>query len=333
MNWSLIFFNSVYTAISAASAGYCLIAMGLNVHAGYTGLLNFGQAGFAAVGAYALAIPIVEFNWPWWLALMAVFAGGVIFALLLGIPTLRLRSDYLAIVTIAAAEIIRILMRSVRFTWLTGGSDGINGFTGFLEDWNNKYFFGGARYRFGAQTIDGYRLFMLLLGWLLVAVISYFLYRLMRSPWGRVLRSIREDEDAARSLGKNVFAFKMQSLVLGGVIGSLGGVIFATQQQSAQSDQFRTNLTFFAYTIVVLGGLAKILGPIVGTLLFWFVIQLTDNLLDQATRIEALPTWLVDSGNYAQVKFIVAGIALSLLVVFRPQGVFGDRREQAFDVR
>jgi neutral amino acid transport system permease protein len=333
MNWSLIFFNSVYTAISAASAGYCLIAMGLNVHAGYTGLLNFGQAGFAAVGAYALAIPIVEFDWPWWLALCAVFVGGVVFALLLGIPTLRLRSDYLAIVTIAAAEIIRIFMRSVRFTWLTGGSDGINGFTKFLQNWNDDYFFGRRTFKFGAQSIDGYRMFMLLVGWLLVAVISVFLWQLMRSPWGRVLRSIREDEDAARSLGKNVFAFKMQSLVLGGVVGSLGGVIFATQQQSAQSDQFRTNLTFFAYTIVVLGGLAKILGPIVGTLLFWFVIQLTDNLLDQATRIEALPTWMVDSTNYAQVKYIVAGIALSLLVVFRPQGIFGDPREQAFDVR
>lgn len=333
MNWSLIFFNSVYTAVSAASAGYCLIAIGLNVHAGYTGLLNFGQAGFAAIGAYALAIPIVEFDWPWWLALVVVFVAGVLFALLLGVPTLRLRADYLAIVTIAAAEIIRIFMRSVRFTWLTGGSDGINGFTKTFEGWNRDYFFGDKTFKFGAQSIDGYRMFMLVVGWTLVAIISVLLWRLMKSPWGRVLRSIREDEDAARSLGKNVFAFKMQSLVLGGVIGSLGGVVFAVQQQSAQSDQFRTNLTFFAYTIVVLGGLARILGPIAGTLVFYFVMQLTDNLLDQATRNEALPTWLVDSGNYAQVKFIVAGIALSLLVIFRPQGIFGDRKEQAFDVR
>jgi neutral amino acid transport system permease protein len=333
MNWSLIFSNSIYTAISAASAGYCLIAIGLNVHAGYTGLLNFGQAGFAAVGAYAMAIPIVEFDWPWYLGLLSVFFFGFVFALVLGLPTLRLRADYLAIVTIAAAEIIRIFMRSVRFTWLTGGSDGINGFTDTFERWNTDYFFGDRTFKFGAQSIDGYRMFMLVVGWVMVAIISLLLWRLMRSPWGRVLRSIREDEDAARSLGKNVFAYKMQSLVIGGLIGSLGGVVFAVQQQSAQSDQFRTNLTFFAYTIVVLGGMAKILGPIAGTLIFWFVMQFTDNMLDQATRTEKLPTWLVDSGNYAQVKFVVAGIALSLLVVFRPQGLFGDPREQAFDVR
>lgn len=333
MNWSLIFFNSIYTAVSAASAGYCLIAIGLNVHVGYTGLLNFGQAGFAAIGAYAMAIPIVEFGWPWWLSLLAVFVSGVVFALLLGVPTLRLRADYLAIVTIAAAEIIRIFLRSVRFTWLTGGSDGINGFTDTFEQWNDDYFFGDRTFKFGAQSIDGYRLFMLVVGWALVAVISVLLWRLMRSPWGRVLKSIREDEDAARSLGKNVFAFKIQSLVLGGVIGSIGGVVFAVQQQSAQSDQFRTNLTFFVYTIVVLGGLARVLGPIVGTVIFWFVMQFTDNLLDQSTREGLLPSWLVDSGNYAQVKFVVAGVALSLLVVFRPQGIFGDRREQAFDVR
>lgn len=333
MNWNLIFSNSIYTSVSAASAAYCLICIGLNVHVGYTGLLNFGQAGFAAIGAYGFAIPVVEFDWPWWLALMTVFVGGVAFALLLGVPTLRLRADYLAIVTIAAAEIIRIFLRSVRFTWLTGGSDGLSQFTSTFESWNDKYFFGDRTFKVGAQSIDGYRMFMMLLGWLMVALVSIAVWRLMRSPWGRVLKGIREDEDAARSLGKNVFAFKIQSLVVGGLIGSLGGVMYAVQQQTALSDQFRTNLTFFAFTIVVLGGMSTVLGPIVGTLMFWFVMQFVDNLLDQATREELLPTWLIDSGNYAQVKFIVAGIALSLLVVFRPQGVFGDRREQAFDVR
>jgi neutral amino acid transport system permease protein len=333
MNWELIFSNSIYTAVSASSAAFCLIAIGLNVHVGYTGLLNFGQAGFAAIGAYAIAIPISEFDWPWWAALSVVFIGGVLFALLLGFPTLRLRADYLAIVTIAAAEIVRIVLRSVRFTWLTGGSDGRSQFTATFEEWNERWFFGDRTFTFFEQRIDGYRMFMLIVGWTLVALVSLFVWRLMRSPWGRVLKGIREDEDAARSLGKNVFSFKIQSLVLGGVIGSLGGAVFAIQQQTAQSDQFRTNLTFFAFTVIVLGGLATTLGPIVGTLIFWFVMQFIDNVLDQATRNETLPGWLVDSSNYAQVKFIVAGVSLALLVVFRPQGVFGDRREQAFDVR
>ena len=130
MNWSLIFWNALYTGINATAAAYCLVAVGLNVHVGYTGLLNFGQAGFAAVGAYAFAVPIVEYGWAWYWALPLVFIGSIALALILGLPTLRLRADYLAIVTIAAAEIIRLFLNSTRFTWLTGGTDGRNGWTG-----------------------------------------------------------------------------------------------------------------------------------------------------------------------------------------------------------
>ena len=251
MNWELIFWNAVYTGINAAAAAYCLIAIGLNVHVGYTGLLNFGQAGFAAIGAYAFAVPIAEYGWEWYAALPLVFVASILFALLLGLPTLRLRADYLAIVTIAAAEIVRYFLNSSRFTWLTGGSNGKNGWTGFFQDLNP--FPNDARYSLGAQPIDGYRLFMLLLGWGLVAVISLFVWALMRSPWGRVLKSIREDENAARALGKNVLFFKMQSLILGGVIGSIGGLMLAAQTQSAQPGQFATTLTFFCYVIIVLG--------------------------------------------------------------------------------
>ncbi|MET0143725.1 MAG: branched-chain amino acid ABC transporter permease [Ilumatobacteraceae bacterium] len=331
MNWSLIFWNALYTSISAGAAGYCLIASGLNVHVGYTGLLNFGQAGFAAVGAYAFAIPVRTYGWDWYWALPMVVICSVALALLLGIPTLRLRADYLAIVTIAASEIIRYFLNSVRFTWLTGGNDGRNQFTDFFQDLNPLQ--NDARYKLGAQSIDGYRLFMLLLGWGLVAVIGLFVWAVMRSPWGRVLKSIREDEEAARALGKNVLAFKMQSLILGGLIGSIGGLVLSAQTQSAQSGAFATTLTFFCFVIIVLGGLGRVKGPIVGTIIFFFVIQLVDNLLDQATRNGHLPEWLVDENNYGQIRFIVAGAALALLVVYRPQGIFGDKREQVFDVR
>ncbi len=331
MNWSLIFWNALYTGINAAAAGYCLVASGLNVHVGYTGLLNFGQAGFAAVGAYAFAIPVATYGWEWYWALPLVFVASILFALLLGLPTLRLRADYLAIVTIAAAEIVRFFLNSVRFTWLTGGSDGRNQFTGFFQDLNPLE--NNARYKMGAQSIDGYRLFMLFVGWGLVALIALLVWALMRSPWGRVLKSIREDEDAARALGKNVLMFKMQSLILGGLIGSLGGLILSSQQQSAQSGQFATTLTFFCFTIIVLGGLGRVKGPIVGTIIFFFLIQLIDNTLEQATRRDKIPEWLVDQNNYGQIKFVVAGLALAALVVFRPQGIFGDRREQVFDVR
>jgi len=332
MNWELIFWNALYTAINANAAAYCLVASGLNVHVGYTGLLNFGQAGFAAVGAFAFAIPVAEFGWHWYAALPFVVVCSLTFALALGLPTLRLRADYLAIVTIAASEIVRYFVNSSRFSWLTGGSNGKNGWTQFFQDlnpWPND-----GRYKLGVQVIDGYRLFMLVLGWSLVVVIAAIIWALMRSPWGRVLKSIREDEDAARALGKNVVGFKMQSLMLGGLIGSLGGLMLSAQTSSAQPGQFATNLTFYAFTIIVLGGMGRVKGPIVGTLIFYFVIQLVDNLLNQIVRNYDVPSWLlIDTSNYSVVKYIIVGAALATLVVFRPQGIFGDRREQVFDVR
>jgi len=206
-----------------------------------------------------------------------------------------------------------------------------NGWTTFFEDLNPID--NTARYQLGAQSIDGYRLFMMILGWTLAILISTFIWALMRSPWGRVLRSIREDEDAARALGKNVLAFKMQSLIIGGVIGSIGGLWLSAQKQSAQTGEFATTLTFFAFLIIVLGGLGRVKGPIIGTVIFFFVIQFVDNILQQATRNDKLPDWLVDSTNFGIVKNIVAGLALALIVIFRPQGIFGDKREQVFDVR
>jgi branched-chain amino acid transport system permease protein len=331
VNWEVIFWNALYTSINAGAAAYCLIAVGLNIHVGYTGLLNFGQAGFAAVGAYAFAIATAEWDWPWYAALLLVIVASVALALLLGIPTLRLRADYLAIVTIAAAEIIRISVNSTRFSWLTGGSDGKQGWTTFFRDLNP--WVNDDRFRIGVQPFSGYHLFMMVLCWSLVALFSLLVWALMRSPWGRVLKSIREDEDAARALGKNVVAFKMQSLILGGLIGSIGGLMFAAYLQAATPGTFATNLTFFAFTIIVLGGLGRVAGPIVGTVIFFFVIQFVDNILSQATRNEKIPGWLVDTDNFSQVKYILVGVVLALLVVFRPQGIFGDRREQVFDVR
>jgi neutral amino acid transport system permease protein len=330
MNWSLIFSNAVYSAFAVNAIGYCLLAVGLNVHFGYTGLLNFGQAGFAAIGAFTVAILVTEFGWSLWATLPMVVVFASFAALLLGGSALRLRADYLAIVTIAAAELIRLFLNSVRFTWLTGGNDGLQRFTGDLERINP---IPPGRYRFFSQTFNEYDLFIMIIGWSLVALFSLGIYLLMRSPWGRVLKSIREDEDAARSLGKNVFSYKMQSFMIGGVIGAFGGVIIAVGNRVAQPNNFATALTFFAYTVLILGGVGKVKGPIVGAIIFWFTIALVDNVLAEATRTNAVPEWLVSGNNFGQVKFILAGITLAVLVVFRPQGIFGDKREQVFDVR
>jgi len=334
MQWDLIFSNALYAAVAINAIGYALIAVGLNVHFGYTGLLNFGQAGFAAIGAYAVAVVVAQYDWSLWAAIPLIFVGGMLLGLLIGIPTLRLRADYLAIVTIAASEIIRLFLSSERFRWLFGGTDGLQGFTGDMQELNP---FSG-RFRVWAQSFGAYDLFMILVGWSIVALVSLLVYSLMRSPWGRVLRSIREDEDAARSLGKNVFSYKMQSLVVGGVIGALGGAVIAIGNRAAQPGNYSTTLTFFAYTILILGGVARVKGPIIGAMIFWFTITLVDNVLAEAVRTDSVPEWLpswlqVTDSNFGQVKFIIAGSALALLVVFRPQGIFGDRREQVFDVR
>jgi len=309
-----------------------LIATGLNVHFGYTGLINFGQAGFPAVGAYAMAITVSRYNWNPIPAIVLVIVAGAVLAVLVGLLTLRLRADYLAIVTIAVAEIIRLYANSVRFTWLTGGNDGLQKFSSWME---NLSPFDDNGITVWKQKIDGYRLWLLVVGWVLVALIATSVYLLMKSPWGRVLKSIREDQDAARSLGKNVFAFKMQSLVIGGVIGAIGGLWLVLDKQSAQPGDFATTLTFFMFTIVIIGGVARVKGPIVGSMIFLFVFTFIDSFLREATKKPdpVLPKWLATDNNYGQVKYLLAGVALTLLVAFRPQGIFGDKREQAFDVR
>jgi branched-chain amino acid transport system permease protein len=121
--------------------------------------------------------------------------------------------------------------------------------------------------------------------------------------------------------------------VLGGVIGAFGGFFLAAEKQSAQPMEYGTTLTFFAFTIVILGGLATAHGPIVGAVAFWFILQFVDNLLEQIARNNLAPNWLINSNNFGQVKFILAGFALAALVVFRPQGIFGNKREMAFDSR
>ena len=174
---------------------------------------------------------------------------------------------------------------------------------------------------------------MLLVGWGLVGLSSYLVYLLMRSPWGRVVKGIREDEDAMRSLGKNVNFYKMQSLILGGVIGALGGILFAISRQSVQPDNYSTALTFFAYTALILGGTAKIFGPILGSMIFWALLSFTDVILRQAVSNDYIPDDLLSGTRVGIIRFILVGVALILLMVFRPQGILGDKKEVAIGER
>jgi branched-chain amino acid transport system permease protein len=329
VDWGSILQNTLEAAVSRDAIVYALAAIGLNIHFGYTGLLNFGQVGFMAVGAYGVGIGVVEFGLPIWVAMLIGIAAAVALALLLGVPTLRLRADYLAIVTIAAGEILRFVFRAASLRDFTGGSNGINGFAnGFYSV--NPY---SGDLDLGIVDFSARQLWVMTIGWLLVFGAVLLTFLLMRSPWGRVLKAIREDEDAVRALGKDVFGYKMQSLVLGGVIGAFGGMLLAISSGSVQPDNYGTATTFFAYVALILGGTARIWGPVVGSVIFWALMALTENLLRQAVENNKIPDSIMDGVQVGQVRFMLVGLGLVLLLVFRPQGIFGDKREIELAVR
>ncbi len=330
MDFGLIIENALRAAVGQDAVVYALAAIGLNVHFGYTGLVNFGQAGFIAIGAYGIGITVTELGWALWPSILVAVLAAVVLALLLGIPTLRLRADYLAIVTIAASEIIRLCMRSVTFGEVTGGSTGLNRFADDFYDLNPL---GNGRYGFGPFEFTENRTWLLLVGWTLVVLAALLVFLLMRSPWGRVVKSIREDEDAARALGKNVFSYKMQALILGGVIGAFGGMVLAIGTQAIQPDNFGTPITFYAFTALILGGAARVLGPVVGAMLFWVILSFTDNFLRQAVAEDLIPTAIMSGTQVGIVRQMLVGLGLMLLIIFRPQGIFGDKREIALDAR
>jgi neutral amino acid transport system permease protein len=320
--------STLRAAISLEAVAYALAAIGLNMHFGYTGLLNFGQAGFMAVGAYGVGISVSYYGLPIWLGILVGVGAAVVLALLLGLPTLRLRADYLAIVTIAASEIIRITMRSPSLRNWSGGSNGLSGFTGQFYAANP---FPTGQYGVGPISMNANRLWILVCAWALVGLVCFAFHRLINSPWGRVIRAIREDEDAVRALGKNVYAYKMQSLILGGVVGAFGGMVIAIGNATVQPDVYATAITFFAYAALILGGTARILGPVAGSILFWALIAFTEGLLRELLRSPVLPSDLLTGTQIGQVRFMLVGLGLVLLMAFRPQGVFGNRREMALD--
>jgi branched-chain amino acid transport system permease protein len=331
MDWGSIVVNALRAGIGLETVIYALAAIGLNVHFGYTGLLNFGQAAFLAVGAYGLSVTVVTLGLSFWLGLAVGLAGAVVLAILLGIPTLRLRADYLAIVTIAAAEIVRLVVRSASLREVTGGSSGLSAFAEGFYDLSPLD--AGGSYGIGPVRFSGREAWVLIVGWILVLLGCLVVWLLMSSPWGRVIKGIREDEDAVRSLGKNVYAYKLQALVIGGVLGALGGFIFALGRAAVQPENYGTELTFFVYTVLLLGGAARVFGPVVGAAIFWVVLSLTDNVLRGLTSNGLMPEWLMTSTQVGSVRFILVGVALMLLMIYRPQGIFGDRRELALDAR
>ena len=377
-------------ALSPGTAAVAIAVIGLNIHFGFTGLLNMGQAGFMLLGAYGMGIAVWH-GLPFAVGILLGFGAALVFALVLGVPTLKLRGDYLAIVTISAAEIIRYVGRSALLTDFTGSAQGIPG-SQYRTPFTSLSFFGDGSFTLipfnYADVADG-AAWVRIIGWFLAAasiaalvyvlrsgdrlsggartgltvllvVISVFLllflfpvnnqltgvngwwvrfvawttvllsafvtYLLVRSPWGRLLRGIREDEDAIRSLGKNVFAIKMQALIIGGLFGALGGMVYVLPS-SVQPDSMGRTLTFFCYTALLLGGAATIFGPVLGSVIFF-----AGRIFIQTAAQAYVPNSILSDQQTAQFSYIVVGVALMLLVIFRPQGILGNKRELRFDV-
>ncbi len=328
MDWGSILNNTIAAFLTPTTIAFALAALGLAMHFGFAGLLNFGIAGFMAIGGYGYAISVLTFGLPWWAGMMVGVVGSILFAIVLGLPTLRLRGDYLAIVTIAAAEIARLMFLTTAFTDVTGSADGLFGFntrqdgTGF----QNSNPFPSGDYGFGPLSFNHQTLWVLTFGIAILGLCLWLLWALMRSPWGRVIKGIREDEDAVRALGKNVFAYKMQALIIGGVFGGLGGIVFAAFS-NVSPGVFVTSLTFFIWTSLLLGGAATILGPVIGAIIFWVLQAFLSNFLSQLALSGILP---VSTTQASTLRFVLVGLGLMLLVIYRPQGIFGDKRELTF---
>ncbi len=323
MDWAEILIDSATASIGPVAAAYALAAIGLNLQFGFSGLLNFGHAGFMLVGGYGAAIT-VEHGGSFWLGIPVGIAAAVLLGAILGAPTLRLRADYLAIVTISAAEILRLLVRSSWAEPLTNGVFGIQGFADPFFDLNPLDT--ATRYGWGDFNFQGRQLWVMIVGWGLVALATLLLWKLIKAPWGRAIRAIREDEDAARALGKNVFLYKLQSLMVGGALGGLAGMLLAIEQQNIVSDSFLPQLTFFLYVIVILGGAGTILGPIFGAIVFRFLFQFFDGFMAQS-QAEGWYGDLLDATDAQQVKLVLVGVGLMALMALRPQGAFGKREE------
>ena len=288
---------------------YSIFTLGLQVNVGFTGILNFGQAGFMAVGAYSMALLILKAHWSPWAALPTATLITMASGLLVGIPALRLAPHYLAMATIGAAQIVQIAAQNTGFT---GGNEGL---IGFDTAWQNIQIW--TLDKLSAVGLgQQYDLPLFLLTWLTFLVLLAVLRILQHTPWGRVLRAIREDEDAVAALGKNVYAYKLQSLAAAAALGAIAGYLLALNITLVYPQAFSADFTFIGFAILVLGGLASYAGVALGSLLLWFVLE--------GLRFVDLP---LAADKIAALRLLLVGLVLIAVMALRPQGILGKREE------
>ena len=309
---------------------YSLLSLGLNVQWGYTGLINFSVAAFFGIGAYGTALasarssPIAG-NLAPVVGLLVALVLAAILALLIGIPTLRLRADYLAIASIGLAEVVRIIILNEE--QVTNGSSGVRGIPAFFDGWPLLETFPQTMPSVAVTWLPGGTVVLRQPFWsalLNVVVVvsfiaaSYFvLKRAHRSPWGRVLRTIRSDEDLARALGKNTYRYKMQAFVLGSLIMALAGVFYAHLNLFVAPGDLDPITTFYVWVAVMLGGSGSNRGALFGG----FVIVAIREGTRFLNAFEFIPF------DIAPLRLLLIGVIIVLLMRFRPQGVLPPQRE------
>ena len=309
---------------------YALLSFGLNSQWGFTGLINFSVAAFFGIGAYGAALMTAD-NSPLaggfnpLLGLVVALVLAAVLALLIGIPTLRLRADYLAIASLGLAEVVRTIVKNEE-QW-TNGTAGVRGIPSFFEGWPVLATFPEAMpgleifVPFGARLVLETSFWSALLNVSLVLTfvgVSYaLLRRVHRSPWGRVLRTIRSDEDLARALGKHTYSFKMQSFVLGSLIMALAGVFYAHLNLFVSPGDLDPITTFYVWVAVILGGSGSNRGALFGG----FVIV----AIREGTRFLNEFGWI--PFDVAPLRLLMIGVLIVLVMRFRPQGVLPPQRE------
>lgn len=362
----------VFLTISASLYG--LFALGLNLQWGFTGLINFGHVAFMTIGAYCTVL-LSEKGVPLFLAMIIGLGGAALLGLLIGLTTLKLREDYLSIVTIGVSELIRLVVQNEE--QITQGTFGVQGYSLPLGNfqpnpagkimmiavltvlavftiwrlWQNvqyrlqlgkniqgksfqppskisTYGWGSIAlilillvYVNGAIALSNYsyKAGLMLLILIALAVVYYGLEMIVHSPWGRVLKAIREDEEVAKALGKNVFWYKLQSFMLGGAIAGLAGSFYCWQLTTIYPTSFEPLLTFNAWIIIVLGGSGNNAGVLLGSIIFWGY--------DSITRFIFANSAIITASQQGALRVMVIGLILMILMIWRPQGILGDKNE------
>ncbi len=286
---------------------YVMLGLGLNIVVGFAGLLDLGFVGFYAVGAYTYALLFHWAGWSFWEALPLAGAAAALFGFVLGFPVLRLRGDYLAIVTLGFGEIIRLLLINLN-DW-TGGPDGISGIPKptvlGMEMTRNPSVEGGTTFHqlMGLEFSSVHMVIFLYLMALMLAVVTLWISnRLIRMPIGRAWEALREDEIACRSLGLNPMHIKLSAFTLGAMFAGFGGAFFAARQGIVNPESFTFIESALILAIVVLGGMGSQLGVIVAAILI--------TVLPELAR------------EFSEYRMLIFGLVMILMMVWRPQGLF-----------